>query len=330
MKAVVISSYGGPETLNEVDVAEPEAGPGQIVVRQFFAGVNFADVYMRQGLYNGQHTYGTALPFIPGVEGSGVVVSAGPGVAHFVPGDQVAYCLGKACYAETIVVDTAKAVRLPDDIGNDIAASLILQGSTAHYLTHSLFPLEPGQSCLIHAAAGGVGQLLVQLAKSRGAFVIATAGGNNKVDFVRRLGADLVIDYRRDCFTEAVHQATSGEGVDVVYDSVGRDTIARSLRCLKLRGTCVSFGASSGTVDSIVPMELAECGSVFFTRPHLAHYRRTAEESQQRMDDLVVLLRSGSLKQTIDRIFPLGAAAEAHLWLESRASQGKILLKTRG
>ncbi|MWD26060.1 zinc-binding dehydrogenase [Aquicoccus sp. SCR17] len=328
MKAVVISAYGGPELLREVDVGEPEGGPGRIVVRQTYAGVNFADVYMRQGLYNGQHTYRTALPFIPGVEGAGEVVSSGaPG---FATGDRVAYCLGNACYAETIVVDAAKAVLLPSGIGDEIAAAVILQGSTAHYLTHSLFPLAPGQSCLIHAAAGGVGQILVQLAKTRGAFVIATAGGDDKVDFVRGLGADLVIDYRRDCFAEAVHQATSGRGVDVVYDSVGRDTISRSLRCLKVRGTCVLFGASSGTVNNIVPMELAECGSVFFTRPHLAHYRRTAKESQSRMDDLFSLLRSGTLKQTIDKIFPLDAAAEAHRRLEKRASRGKILLSTRG
>lgn len=330
MKAIVISSYGGPETLHEADVVEPEAGPGQIVVRQNYAGVNFADIYMREGLYKSPHTYGTTLPFIPGVEGSGEVASVGPDLACFASGDRVAYCLGGACYAETIVVDAAKAVRLPDDIADDIAASLILQGSTAHYLTHSLFPLKPGQSCLIHAAAGGVGQLLVQIAKARGAFVIATAGGEKKVEFVRRLGADLVIDYQSDCFAKAVREATSGEGVDVVYDSVGRDTIARSLRCLKVRGTCVSFGASSGTVDSIVPMKLAECGSVFFTRPHLAHYRRTAEESQQRMDDLIALLRSGLLNQKIDMVFTLRAAFEAHLRLESRASQGKILLKTRG
>lgn len=330
MKAVAIKAYGGPETLRLAEVAEPEAGLGQILVQQAYAGVNFADVYMREGLYSGQHTYGTALPFIPGVEGAGEVIAAGPDVVGFAPGDRVAYCLGKACYAETIVVDTAKAVRLPDDVGTDLGAALILQGSTAHYLTHSLFALGPHHSCLIHAAAGGVGQLLVQLAKSRGAFVIATAGGSAKVDFVRGLGADLVIDYRRDCFVEGVREATSGEGVDVVYDSVGRDTIERSLRCLKVRGTCVLFGASSGVVDSIVPMDLAEAGSVFFTRPHLAHYRRTAEESQQRMNDLVSLLRAGALKQTIDAVFPLSAAADAHRRLESRTSRGKILLKNQG
>lgn len=328
MKAVAINAYGGPETLRLAEVPEPEAGPGQILVRQAYAGVNFADVYMREGLYSGQHTYGTALPFIPGVEGAGEVVAAGPGVDNFAPGDRVAYCLGKACYAEMIVVDTAKAVQLPDDIGTDSGAALILQGSTAHYLTHSLFALGPSHSCLIHAAAGGVGQLMVQLAKSRGAFVIATAGGGDKVDFVRGFGADLVIDYRRDCFVEAVREATSGEGVDVVYDSVGRDTIARSLRCLKIRGTCVLFGASSGVVDAIVPMDLAEAGSVFFTRPHLAHYRRTAAESQERMDNLASLIRAGELKQTIDAVFPLNAAGEAHRRLESRTSRGKILLKT--
>jgi len=330
MHAVAITAYGGPETLRLVEVAVPEAGPRQILVRQAYAGVNFADVYMREGLYSGQHTYGTALPFIPGVEGAGEVIGAGPDVVGFAPGDRVAYCLGKACYAETIVVDTAKAVQVPEDIGLDTAAALILQGSTAHYLTHSLFALRAGHSCLIHAAAGGVGQLTVQLAKSRGAIVIATAGGATKADCVRDLGADLVIDYRRHCFVEQVREATSGEGVDVVYDSVGRDTIARSLRCLKVRGTCVLFGASSGVVDSIVPMDLAEAGSVFFTRPHLAHYRRTAEEAQQRMEDLVSLLRGGALRQTIDAVFPLSGAADAHRRLEGRASQGKILLKTQG
>lgn len=330
MKAVAISAYGGAEMLRLTEMPAPQAGPGQILVRQAFAGVNFADVYMREGLYGGQHTYGTALPFVPGVEGAGEVVATGPEVQGFAPGDRVAYCLGKACYAEQIVVETAKAVHLPEDIGTDLGAALILQGSTAHYLTHSLFALEPGHRCLIHAAAGGVGQLMVQLAKARGAFVIATAGGPEKVAFVRGLGADLVIDYRSDCFLEAVRAATDGEGVDVVYDSVGRDTIARSLRCLKIRGTCVLFGASSGVVDAVVPMDLAEAGSVFFTRPHLAHYRRTAAESQRRMDDLLALIRSGGLRQTIDAVFPLDAAAEAHRRLEGRLSRGKILLKMQG
>lgn len=330
MKAVAINAYGGAELLQLADMPEPKAGPGQILVRQAYAGINFADVYMREGLYSGQHTYGTALPFIPGVEGAGEIIATGAGVTGFAPGDRVAYCLGKACYAEQIVVDAAKAVHLPEDIGTDMGAALILQGSTAHYLTHSLFRLEPGHACLIHAAAGGVGQIMVQLAKSRGAFVIATAGGDEKVNFVRGLGADVVIDYRSDCFVEAAREATAGEGVDVVYDSVGRDTIARSLRCLKIRGTCVLFGASSGVVDSIVPMDLAEAGSVFLTRPHLAHYRRTAAESQMRMDDLVSLIRAGELKQTIDAVFPLSSAADAHRKLESRGSRGKILLKTQG
>ena len=329
MHAVTISEYGAADVLQLVQVPEPEPERGQILVRQAFAGVNFADAYMREGLYRGEHTYGTALPFIPGIEGAGEVVSAGRDALGCSAGDRVAYCLGTACYAEMIVVDTAKAVRVPDDVGVDVAAALILQGSTAHYLTHSLFALEPGHSCLIHAAAGGVGQLLVQLAKSRGSYVIATAGGPTKADFVRSLGADLVIDYRRDCFADAVCEATSGEGVDVVYDSVGRDTIAHSLRCLKVRGTCVLFGASSGMVESVVPMELAEAGSVFFTRPHLAHYRRTVGEAQRQMDDLLALLRRGALKRTIDTVFPLGEAADAHRRLESRASQGKILLRTQ-
>jgi len=327
MRAILVGRYGPAEALELAEVPAPAAAAGEVVIRQSRVGVNFADVYMRRGLYHGQHTYGTGLPFVLGLEGVGEVVEAGDGVETLRPGDRVGYCLGKAAYAEQVAVAAAKCVKLPSWCDDDTAAALMLQGATSHYLTHSAYPLAAGEWCLIHAGAGGVGRLLIQIAKAKGAKVITTVGSPAKAAAVAELGADVVVLYREEDPVERVREATGGAGVDVVYDSVGRDTIAASLRCLRVRGTCILFGASSGPVESVVPMDLAEAGSVFFTRPHLAHYRRAAAEAQRRADDIFRLVEQGSVKPNIDSVFPLAEAVAAHRRLESRQSAGKILLQ---
>jgi NADPH:quinone reductase len=272
-----VRAFGGPEALEMLDWPVPQPGPGEARVSIAVAGVNFMDVYMRSGQYAKSATYATPLPLLLGMEGAGVVEAVGPGVEDVRPGDRVAWCISRGAYAQHAVVPAWKLVAVPEDVELDLAAALQLQGSTAHYLTHSLFPLQDGQACLVHAGAGGVGQLLIQLARARGARVLATVGSTEKAEIVKRLGADAAILYRETDFREAVMALTEGAGVDVVYDSVGRDTIHQSIRCLRRRGTCVMFGAASGQVEGIAPLELAEAGSVFFTRPHLADYMQPHE-----------------------------------------------------
>lgn len=327
MRAVRVHRYGAVGELVCDEVPIPEPGPGEVLIRQRFAGVNFADVYMRNGLYHGRHTYGTNVPFTLGLEGVGIVEALGEGVTRLELGMRVGYCLGRGGYAEFVAVNADKVVRLPDGCADDVAAALMLQGATSHYLTHSLFVLGAGQRCLIHAGAGGVGRLLIQIAKAKGAFVVTTVGSPQKAEQVRALGADEVILYREQDVVERIRRVTGDEGVDVVYDSVGRDTLHASLRCLKVRGTCVLFGASSGPVEEVSPMTLAEAGSVFFTRPHLAHYRRSVEEAQWRADDIFALVRDGALDVAIDSRFPLEDARAAHTRLESRISSGKVLFE---
>jgi NADPH2:quinone reductase len=303
----------------------PQPGPGEARLKIAVAGVNFMDVYMRSGQYAKSHTYTTPLPLLLGMEGAGVVDKLGEGVSDIRVGDRVAYCISRGAYAEYAVVPAWKLVPIPDDVDFALAAALQLQGSTAHYLSHALFPLQRGHTCLVHAGAGGVGQLLVQLAKARGARVLATVGSAEKAQIAKSLGADEAILYRELDFREAVRALTGGAGVDVVYDSVGRDTIHQSIRSLKRRGTCVMFGASSGQVEGIAPLELAEAGSVFFTRPHLADYMQP-HEVRERAQDLFTLVRSGRLRVAVDRSFPLAELAQAHRVLESRGTRGKLLI----
>ena len=321
-----VRAFGGPEALEMLDWPLPEPGPGEARVKLAMAGVNFMDVYMRSGQYAKSHTYTTPLPLLLGMEGAGVVDKLGPGVEDVRAGERVAWCISRGAYAEYAVVPAWKLVPIPEDVDFALAAALQLQGSTAHYLSHSLFPLRPGHTCLVHAGAGGVGQLLVQLAKARGARVLATVGNAQKAAIVKSLGADEAILYREVDFREAVRALTRGEGVDVVYDSVGRDTIHHSIRSLKRRGTCVMFGASSGQVEGIAPLELAEAGSVFFTRPHLADYLQ-ADEVRGRARELFSLVRDGKLRVAIDRIFGLGELAEAHRMLQGRGTTGKLLVR---
>lgn len=326
MKGIGVRAFGGPEALELLDWPEPQPGAGEARVKVAVAGVNFMDVYMRSGQYAKSQTYVTPLPLLLGMEGAGIVDAVGPGVQDIRPGDRVAWCISRGAYAQYAVVPAWKLVPVPEGVELELAAALQLQGSTAHYLTHSLFPLQPGQSCLVHAGAGGVGQLLIQLARARGARVLATVGSAEKAQIVKGLGADAAILYRETDFREAVMALTEGAGVDVVYDSVGRDTIHKSIRSLRRRGTCVMFGAASGQVEGIAPLELAEAGSVFFTRPHLADYMQP-HEVRGRAADLFAMAAAGRLAVTIDRTYALAKLADAHRALEARQTHGKLLIQ---
>ncbi len=325
MQAVQIKAYGGGDGLALSAVGQPRPQPGEALVELEFSGVNYIDIYMREGHYRASKTYGSPLPFTLGMEGAGRVADAN-GAPGLAAGDRVAYCLARGSYAEYAVVPAWKLVKIPDALDAPVATALMLQGCTAHYLSHSLFPLQPGHWCLIHAAAGGVGQLLVQLAKLRGANAIATVGSAEKAQRVTELGADYTVLYRETGFLAAVQDITGGEGVHVVYDSVGADTIADSIRCLRRRGTCVNYGGSSGLVEAVNPLALAEAGSVFFTRPHLAHYMHDAEEIGTRAKALFNAVERNALRICIDRVFPLPDAAQAHAVMENRATRGKLLL----
>ncbi len=326
MRAVGVKAFGGPEALELMQCEVPEPGVGEALVKLSFAGINFIDIYMRSGRYAKSDTYKTPLPMVLGMEGAGEVVKLGPGVEGLGAGDRVAWCINRGAYAGYAAVPAWKLVKVPDDIPLDAATTLQLQGCTAHYLTHSAYPLKEGDICLAHAGAGGVGQLLTQLAKMRGARVIVTVGSQDKAEIAKALGADHVILYNQENFRERVMDITQGQGVNVVYDAVGRDTIHDSIRSLAPRGLCVNFGGASGLVESIEPLELAEAGSVFFTRPHLADYMRDDLEIAGRTSDLFSAYLQGRLKVTIDTVFPLGQAARAHETIEGRGTLGKLLL----
>jgi NADPH2:quinone reductase len=326
VKAVTIARFGGPDVLELSEIDKPAPQPGEALVELECAGVNFIDIYMRAGQYARSHTYRTPLPMTLGMEGGGVVAALGEGVTDFAVGDRVAYCIVRGSYAQFASVPASRLVPVPANVPMPIAIGLMLQGLTAHYLAHSAYPLGPGKTCLIHAGAGGVGQLLIQLAKLRGATVIATVGSGEKAVIAGERGADHVILYRDVDFRDEVRRLTGGRGVDVVYDAVGRDTIARSIRSLARRGLCVNYGGASGLVTSIEPLELAEAGSVYFTRPHLADYISSAAELRERAADLFAAYAAGILAVTIERELPLADVAEAHRWLEARHTKGKLLL----
>ena len=327
MRAVAVTRFGGPEVLELIDAPAPQPKAGEALVRIEVAGINFIDIYMRSGRYARSATYQTPLPMTIGMEGGGVVAAVGEGVTHVKPGDRVAYCIVRGSYAELACVPAWRLVRLPDDVPVDVGTTLMLQGLTAHYLTHSAFRIEPGSVALVHAAAGGVGQLLVQLVKLRGGTVIATTGSEEKAAIAKARGADHVILYRRDDFRAAVMDLTQGRGADVVYDAIGRDTIAGSIRSLRKRGVCINYGGTSGLVESVNPLELGEAGSIWFTRPHLADYLRTADEIGERASALFDAWRAERLAVTIDREYPLAAAAEAHRCIEGGETRGKLLLR---
>jgi len=302
-----------------VDVPTPAPGPGQALVRLAVSGVNFIDVYHRSGAYK------LDRPIMLGSEGAGTVEAVGTDVVDVVAGDRVAYVMVRGSYAEYAVVPADKLVKLPPGIDFQAAAAAMLQGMTAHYLTHSTFPLKSGDACLVHAAAGGAGGLVVQMARMRGARVFGTVSTAEKARIARDHGVDTAIIYTEQDFAAQVRQLTGGRGVDVVYDSVGKTTFDKSLESLRPRGMLALFGMSSGQVAPVDAALLAK-GSLFLTRPSLAHYVLTRDELLWRAGDVLNAVASGALKLRIDSTFPLGAAAEAHRALESRKTAGKILL----
>lgn len=327
MRAIQIKNFGGPEALELVDIPQPIIQGDEVLIKVQYAGINYMDVYMRNGSYAKSHTYKTPLPMTLGMEGSGVVVALGKDVAGLAVGDRVAYCLSRGSYSEYAAVPAWRVIKVPDYVDSDQAAAVMLQGLTAHYLTHSIYPLKKDDWCLIHAGSGGVGQLAIQLAKIIGAKVITTVGSSEKADIARKNGADYVILYKESDFQKEVMQITNQHGVDVVYDSVGKDTIDRSICSIRKRGLCVMFGASSGQVPSITPLALAEAGSIYFTRPHLADYISTHNEILGRANDLFSLIHDKKLSLKIHKTFSLEEAKNAHQLLESRATLGKFLLK---
>jgi NADPH:quinone reductase len=320
MRAVQVQEHGGPAVLQVTELAEPEPGEGEVLVEVAAAGVNFIDTYQRSG------AYAVDLPMVPGMEGAGRVVAVGPGVEEPAVGSHVAWAAAPGSYAERVVVAAERAVPVAEGIDLEVAAALMLQGMTAHYLTHSTAHLGEDDTVLVYAAAGGVGQLLVQLAHRRGARVLACTSTDAKALRVTDLGADEVIRYRDVSVPEVVGELTGGRGVDVVYDSVGADTFQDSLRCLRPRGLMVLFGQSSGPVPPIDLQELNRAGSVYVTRPSLFHYVATHDELEWRATTLLDLVATGQLDVGIHARIPLAEAARAHEALESGDTSGKLLL----
>ena len=320
MKAIRVHQHGGPETMKLEDVPVPEPGPKQALVRLAVAGVNFIDVYFRTGLYKAEQ------PTSLGNEGAGVVEKIGPDVTEVHVGDRVAYAMARGSYAEYAVVPAAVLVKLPDAITFQQAAAAMLQGMTAHYLTRSTYPLKRGDTCLVHAAAGGAGLMIVQMAKTLGARVIGTVSTEAKALLAHDNGADETIRYTEQDFEQEVKRLTGGHGVDVVYDSVGKTTFDKSLNCLRPRGVLALFGSSSGAVPPLDPQVLNAKGSLFLTRPTLAHHLLTREELLWRAGDVLSGLESGALRLRIDHMYTLAHVADAHRALESRATTGKLLI----
>ena len=321
MKAIRIHSPGGPEVLTWEDAPDPQPGEGQALVRVEATGVNFIDVYIRTGLYKSPEP-----PYVPGQEAAGTVVAVGPGVTEVSVGDRVAYTGVQGSYAELAAVPAERLVALPEGVTTRQGAAAMLQGMTAHYLTHSTYPLKPGDTCLVHAAAGGAGQLICQMARLRGARVIGTASTPEKERIAREAGADEVINYTQQDFAAEAKRLTGGKGVQVVYDSVGKDTFEKSLDSLMLRGTLVTFGQSSGLVPPFDVRTLNAKGSLYLTRPSLFHYMATREELMERAGDVLGWIAAGKLRLSIGLELPLAEAAEAHRALEGRRTTGKVLL----
>jgi NADPH2:quinone reductase len=320
LRAVLALRPGGGEVLDYTEIPDPEPGPGEVLVATARAGVNYIDVYAREGRRP------AAFPLVLGREGSGTVVEVGEGVTSLAEGDRVAWPAAEGSYAELVVVSAEGLVKLPADVGFEVGAALPLQGITAHYLATDTFPLSPGDNCLIHAAAGGVGLLLTQVAKLRGATVFATAGTDEKVALARDAGADHVVNYRETSFKEAIEGLAGPNAIDVVYDGVGAATFAEGLDLLRPRGTMVTFGNASGAPAAIEPAVLAEKGSLFLTRPTMHNYIATRTELERRMTDLFDWFAGGQLSVRIGAEFPLASAAEAHSALEGRSTTGKVLL----
>jgi NADPH2:quinone reductase len=320
MQAIQVSQVGGPEVLTLTDLPVPSPKPNEALVEIKATGVNFIDVYFREGRYPAQ------LPFVNGQEAAGVVVEIGSEVTNVQRGDRVAYTSALGSYAQFAAVPASRLVKIPDELDFQQAAAAMLQGMTAHYLLYSTYPLKKGETALIHAAAGGVGLLLVQMAKRIGARVIGTAGTQEKTQLARDAGADECIVYTEADFETETRRLTEGEGVEVVYDGVGKATFDKDLNVLRPRGYLVLFGGSSGAVPPFDLIKLSQKGSLFITRPTLAHYTATREELEWRANDVLGMIARGDLKLRIHKTYPLADAAEAHRDLEGRKTTGKLLL----
>ena len=320
MKAIQVKHTGGPEVLEVVELSAPEAKGNEAVVKIAVAGVNFIDVYYREGRYK------AVLPFVPGQEAAGEVVAVGPDVTQVKVGDRVAYTMVMGSYAEYAAVTADRLVKIPEGVSCQQAAAVMLQGSTAHYLSHDTYALKRGETALVHAAAGGVGLLLVQMARDIGARVIGTTSTEEKARLAREAGAQDVILYTQQDFETETRRLTSGHGVDVVYDSVGKTTFEKGLNILRPRGYMVLFGGSSGAVPPFDLIQLSQKGSLYVTRPTLAHYIASREDLNRRARDLFAMILSGKLKLRIEHTYPLKGAAQAHRDLESRKTTGKLLL----
>lgn len=320
-KAVYIEQTGGPEVLRFGDRPVPEPATGEVLVKLEYSGVNFTDLNARSGINK------IPLPAVLGSEGAGTVERIGEGVTDFKPGDRVAYSMVRGSYAERAAVPAKMLVRIPTGVQSATAAALMLQGMTAHYLTHSTFPLKPGQTALVHAAAGGTGRLLVQVATLLGARVIATVGTEAKAELARQAGASDAILYDQQDWVAEVKRLTGGKGVDVVYDSVGKATYLKGFDCLKPRGMMVHFGVASGPIDPFDTRTLTARGSVFLARPTLASHISDPAELASRAKDLFRWLGEGKISLRIDREYPLADAADAHRDMEGRKTTGKLLLK---
>lgn len=320
MKAIRILQHGGPEVLKIEEVPLPIPGEEQALIRLEAIGVNFIDVYHRTGLYK------VAPPFTPGMEGAGVVESVGKNVKDIQPGDRVAYAMTMGSYADHAIVPSWQLIKLPGGVDTRLGAAIMLQGMTAHYLTQTTYPVKSGDSILVHAAAGGVGLLVIQMAKKKGARVIGTVSTDEKAKLAREAGADEVIFYTRQDFETETKRLTQAKGVQVVYDSVGKSTFEKSLNCLVPRGMMVLFGQSSGPVPPFDPGLLAAKGSLFLTRPSLTQYAATRQELLHRAGEVLEWVASGALRVRIEKTFPLIQAPEAHRQLEGRMTTGKVLL----
>ncbi|MDI6628519.1 MAG: quinone oxidoreductase [Rhodococcus sp. (in: high G+C Gram-positive bacteria)] len=319
MRAIRIDNTGGPEVMNVVDVPIPTPGPAQLLVRTDAIGINYIDTYFRRGLYP------RALPYVPGDEGSGVIDQVGSDVTDFAPGARVAWAAAPGSYAEYVLVDASSAIAVPDGVPADQAASALLQGMTAHYLIESTYPAQRGDTVLVHAGAGGVGLLLTQMAVAKGVNVITTVSTDAKAERSTQAGAAHVLRYEDD-IAARVREITDGEGVHAVYDGVGSDTFEASLASLRIRGTLALFGAASGPVPPMDPQRLNGAGSLFLTRPTLAHHIRNRAELEWRAGDVFAAMASGALTVEIGAQYALEDAAQAHIDLESRKTMGSIVL----
>lgn len=320
MKAIQVQKTGGPEVLTLVDLPVPKPKPSEALVKITAIGVNFIDVYFREGRYPAQ------LPFIDGQEGAGIVTEIGSDVKTLQPGDRVAYTSVLGSYAEYAAVPADRLLKVPDAITDQQAAATMLQGMTAHYLIYSTYPLKKGETALIHAAAGGVGLLLVQMARNLGAHVIGTAGSEEKTQLARETGADEVINYNQQDFEAETRRITDGKGVHVVYDGVGKSTFEKDLNVMRPRGYVVLFGGASGPVPPFDPIKLSQKGSLFLTRPTLISYTSMREELEWRANDLFNMIAAGKLKLRIPHVYKLDEAQQAHRDLEARKTTGKVLL----